>query len=135
MMKWILALSGLGMLCGALLLAGLFAFGVPFDGVHVIVNDQELRVNDVAGWHGAAAALALMLALGALLLAVPLLLLVGVVLPLLLVVGAVVLAAGLVLGAGALTLSPLIALILLVWWLSRRSARRQAPPAGPMPAP
>lgn len=118
----------LALLGGAALLALGLAFGLPAEGIHLIVNGREVSIDHLAGGHTAAAGLAALIALCIIALVLPLALLLGVLLPLLLVLGAVLLVLGAVMGAGALALSPLLLPLALVWWLWRRS-RRTVPTA------
>jgi hypothetical protein len=109
-------------LLGAAALVGLgFAFGMPADGVHVIINDRELVPAHLGAGHGL---LALAIAACVIGLVLPLALVVGLALPLALVAGAVLLIGALLLGAGALALAPLWVPVLLLAWLWRKSRRR-----------
>ena len=129
MIKLLLALVLLPLLCGAGLLALWFTFGPSADGVHLVINGDEMHLAQLHGWHAAAGGMALLFALCVAALAILLMLMLGLLLPLLLVLGAGLLALAAVMGAGVLTFSPLLLLVLLVWWLSRRSSRRATPPA------
>ena len=111
-------------LLGAVALAGLgFALGTPGEGIHVIVNDEDLVASNLGAGH---AVLGLAIAACVLGIVLPLALVLGVVLPLAVVAGAVLLVGALLLGAGALALAPLWLPLLLVLWLWRRSRRRAA---------
>jgi hypothetical protein len=123
MRRLLIALVLIALVSAAAMLALWLAFGSPAEGIHLIVNGHEVSMSNLAGWHAAAATLALLLALCVVAVVLPLTLLLAVLLPLLLVLGAVALVCAAVLGVGALTLSPLVVLVLLVWWLSRRSRR------------
>ena len=126
MKKWFVSLMVLGLLSLAVLLAVLNRYGLPTEGVHLIVNDREYPLSELSGWHGIGASLAVLLALCAAAFIVPLVLLLGVMLPLLLVVGALALVLALVLGAGALALLPALLPVLLLVWLWRRARRPTA---------
>ncbi len=128
MKKLLLALLLLALLTGAALLALWITFGATAGGMHLIVNGNEVDLSHLGDWHAAAGGMAALLALCvvALALALPLALALGVLLPLLLLVGAMLLVCASALGIGALALSPLLLLVLLVWWLSRRSRRPAA---------
>ena len=120
------ALLLLALLSGAALLALAFAFGLPGEGLHLIINDHEVSAAHLTGWHAAAAGLAVLLALCIVALVLPFTLLLAMLLPLLLILGALLLVLGAVLGAGALALSPLVIPLVLLWWLWRRSQRTAA---------
>jgi len=128
----LLAMLMLALLTGAALFGLWAAFGVPADGVQLIVNDHAVDLHALNGWHAAAGGLATMLALLVVAIVVPLALAFAVALPLLLVLGAVALVLGAVLGIGTLAMAPLVLPLLLLWWLwqrSRRNAMRATPGA------
>ena len=102
------------------------AIHLPGDGIHLIVNDNEVQFAHPAGWHAVAGGLAVLLALCIAALVVPLALLLAVLMPLLLVLGALALVVGVVLGVGAIALAPLLLPLLIVLWLWRRSRRPAA---------
>ena len=131
MKKLLVSLLLLGLLSLAVLFAVLNRYGLPTEGIHVIVNDREFHLAELSGWHGIGASLAVLLALCAAAIVVPLVLLLGVMLPLLLVIGALALVLALVLGAGALALLPVLLPVLLLIWLWRRAQRHTA--ARPQP--
>jgi len=130
MKRIFLMLLVLGMACGAALFALWLAHGLPTEGMHLIVNDNEVHLPELNGIHAAAGGLALLLALCIVALVLPLTLLLGLLLPLLLVLGVVLLIGAAALGVGAVALAPLVLPVLLLWWLWRRS-RRVAPAATP----
>ena len=102
------------------------AIHLPGDGIHLIVNDNEVQFAHATGWHAVAGGLAVLLALCIAALVVPLALLLAVLMPLLLVLGALALVVGVVLGVGAIALAPLLLPLLIVLWLWRRSRRPAA---------
>jgi hypothetical protein len=126
MRKLFVALSMLALLAGAALLVLGFAIHLPGDGIHLIVNDNEVHFAHLAGWHAVVGGLVALFALCIAALVVPLTLLLAVLLPLLLVLGAVALVVGVVLGVGALALTPVLVPIMIALWLWRRSRRPAA---------
>jgi len=128
--KLFFALVLLGMACGAALFALWLSHGLPTDGVHLVVNDHEVNLADLNGWHAAVGGLGVLLAVAVVAVVLPPTLMVGLLLPLLLVLGVVLLIVAAALGVGALALAPLLLPLLLLWWLWRRS-RRPASRAGP----
>jgi hypothetical protein len=126
MRRLFVALSMLALLAGAALLALGFAVHLPGEGIHLIVNDNEVQFAHLAGWHSVVGGLAVLIALCIAALIVPLALLLAVLMPLLLVLGLVAVVVGVVLGVGSLALSPLLLPLLIVLWLWRRSRREAA---------
>jgi hypothetical protein len=129
MKKVFFALVLLGMVCGAALLALWWSHGLPTEGVHLVVNEHEVNLAELNGWHAAAGGMGALLALAIVAVVLPLALMLGLLLPLLLVLGVVLLVVAAALGAGALALSPLLLPLLLLAWLWRRS-RRAGPATG-----
>jgi hypothetical protein len=123
MMRLLLTLFALALLSAVALVALAFAVGWPADGIHVIVNDQEIVPAQLGDGH---ALLALAIAACVIGVVLPLVLALGVLLPLALAAGAVLLVGALIFGAGALALAPLWLPLLLVIWLLRRARRRGA---------
>lgn len=130
MKKIFLALLLLGLLCSAALAVLWFTVGPPADAIHIVINDQEVNMTDLSGWHAAAGSLGAVLALCIVAVVLPLALLFGLLLPLLAVLGVVLAVVAAALGIGTLALSPLVLPLLLLWWLWRRS-QRAAPAARP----
>jgi hypothetical protein len=126
MRKLFLGLLLLAALGSAALFALWFAIGTPAEGIHLIVNDQEVDLTHLSGWHAAVAGAAALLVLCAVAVALPLALLLAVLLPLLLVLGVLMIVFGAALGIGALALAPAVLPLLLLWWLWRRSRRAAA---------
>jgi hypothetical protein len=129
MKKILLSLLLLGLLCGVALAVLWFNVGPPAEALHIVINDQEINVADLSGWHAAAGGLGAVLALCIVAVVLPLALLFGLLLPLLAVLGLVLAIVVAALGIGAVALSPLVLPFLLLWWLWRRS-RRAVPTAG-----
>ena len=121
MMRLLLTLCTVSLLAAAVLLALGFALGWPTDGIHVMVNDQEIAPAHLGAGH---AVLALIVATCVIAFVLPLALVLGVLLPLALAAGAVLLVGALLFGAGALALAPLWIPLLLLVWVWRRSRRR-----------
>ena len=128
MKRTFLALLLIGLLCAAGLAALWFALGAPPEGVHLVINDREVNLADLSGWHAAAGGLGALLAVCIVAVVLPLALLLGLLLPLLLVLALVLVIVGAALGVGTLALSPVLLPLLLLGWLWRRS-RRAAPGA------
>ena len=123
MMRLLLTLFALALLGAAALVALAFVAGWPADGIHVIVNDQEIVPAQL---HGVHALLAFAIAACVIGVVLPLALALGVLLPLALAAGALLLVGALLFGAGALALAPLWLPLLLVIWLLHRARRRRA---------
>ena len=126
MRRLFVALSMLALLAGAALLVLGLAIHLPGDGIHLIVNDNEVKFAHATGWHAVVGGLAVLLALCIAALVVPLTLLLAVLMPLLLVLGALALVVGVALAVGAIALAPLLLPILFALCLWRRSRRPAA---------
>ena len=124
MKKMMLALLLVGVLCATALAVLWFAVGPPADAITLSINEHDVRIADLTGWHALFAGFALVLALSVVALVVPLALLLGLALPLAIVIGALLLACATALGIGAIALSPLLLALALGWWLWRRSQRK-----------
>ena len=131
MRRLFVTLAMLALLVGAALLVLGLAIHLPGDGIHLIVNDNEVHFAHPAGWHAVVGGLAVLFALCIAALVVPLTLVLAVLMPLLLVLAALALVVGVVLGVGAIALAPLLLpLVIVLWlwrrWLWRRSRRHAA---------
>ncbi len=123
--RWALILAfTLALLAIAVLAAGVWLAGMAGPDWHVTVNGEPWSPQGGEKFAGIALASGIALLV---LLAVPLALLLGLGLPLL-IVGAVLAAVFVAVGALlSLALSPVLLLVLLVWWLIRRDRAGAGP--------
>ncbi len=133
-LKWTLVLSLI--LAAAAIVGGVLMWQeiASHPEVSISINGEDIPVHELSAAHWATLMFAAGITAFVLLVVLPLTLLLGLALPLMLVAGVLALVVAVLLGAGALVGSPLILLVLLLWWLLRRKPAapyKPQPPAAP----
>lgn len=130
-LKWFLALSLI--LAVAATIGGVLLWQEisSHPEVSISINGEDIPVHALTAAHWGSLLFASGLTLFVLAVVLPLTLLLGVALPLMFVAGVVALVLAVVAGVGALVGSPLILLVLLLWWLLRRKPVATAAPYKP----